>query len=165
MSDSETAARVKNSQSKSFRKLNPHLFTLTEDQLPKYNPAYGGDGGEDDAEHDHIAALTAKPKAKRIRQSTAPEMNKLESEWFHHIHHLGARPQAIKLKLARSVFYKPDFFSARTLTAWEVKGLKGKNIDRGKLALKVAATAWPEIKFILVWKDANGMWQKQHVLP
>ena len=159
MSDSEAASRVKNSQSKSFRKLNPHLFGSDK------APVMLNHGGEDDEEHDHIAALTALKKKKRIRQSTAPEMNKLESEWFHHIHHLGARPQAIKLKLARSVFYKPDFFSARALTAWEVKGLKGKNIDRGKLALKVAATAWPEIKFILVWKNADGQWQEQHVLP
>lgn len=152
---------IKNSESASFKKRNPHIFPVASE------PVILNLGGEDDAEHDHIAALTAKakPKKKRIRQSEKPEMNRLESEWYKHIKHLEARPQAIKLKLARSVFYKPDFFSMRLQMAWEVKGLKGKNIDRGKLALKVAASAWPEITFILVWKDEHGQWQEQHVLP
>ncbi len=149
----------KNSESKSFRKRNPHIFGVLSTTL--------GDGGEDDAEHDHIAALNAKPKSKkRIRQSEKPELNRLESEWFARLPALhGVRPQSIKFRLARNAFYKPDFFSFALRTAWEVKGLKGKNIDRGKLALKVAASAWPEIKFILVWKDEQGQWQEQHVLP
>lgn len=158
---------IKSSESKSFRKLNPHIFGGG--PLLDENHPYGhvNLGGEDDAEHDFIEALTStKPKTKkRIRQSEKPELNVLETEWFKHIQHFGARPQAIKLKLARGVFYKPDFFSPRTMTAWEVKGLNGKNIDRGKLALKCAASAWPEIKFILVWKDEQGQWQEQHVLP
>lgn len=149
---------IKSSQSASFKKRNPHIFT-DDDLTAELSHRYQKDS-------DEIVKRTAsKAKLKRIRQSDKPEMNRLESEWFHHIHHLGARPQAIKLKLARSVFYKPDFFSPTTMTAWEVKGLNGKNIDRGKLALKCAATAWPEIKFILVWKDEQGQWQEQHVLP
>lgn len=188
----------KSSESKSFKRLNPHLFNPT-DTLDVPYPH----GGEDDEEHEHIAALNAKSpcriysvkdhpsssstshfecvkhgrdcpqltevkpekKKKRIRQSEKPILNRLESEWYEHIKHYGAYPQAVKLKIARSAFYKPDFFSFAIATAWEVKGLKGKNIDRGKLALKVAATAWPEIKFILVWKDEQGVWQEQVVLP
>jgi hypothetical protein len=154
----------KSSGSASFRKKNPILFGEAGSNFASHDL---NGGGEDDAEHDHIEALTAKRKAnKRIRQSSKPELNKLEAEWFSRLPLLsGVRPQSIKFKLARNVFYKPDFFSIAQLTAWEVKGLKGKNIDRGKLALKVAATAWPEIKFILVWKDAEGVWQEQHVLP
>ena len=163
MSDSEAAARIKNSQSKSFRKLNPHLFPSPKE----FNDTLIAKiGGEDDVEHDHIAALMAKPAVKkRIRQSEKPVMNKLETEWYSLFATADTRPQAIKFKVARSAFYKPDFFSPLLRTAWEVKGLKGKNIDRGKLALKCAATAWPEIKFILVWKDEQGIWQEQQVLP
>lgn len=158
MSDSETASRVKNSQSKSFRKLNPHLF-------PGQNA-----GGEDDEEHDHIAALTA--KKKRIRQSSKPLLNKLESEfserlktrwpgtatWIH--------AQAVRLRLANGLTYSPDFFAIQpntSPTAFEVKGKYA--FEDSIVKLKVAASSYPFVKFILVWKDEQGQWQEQHVLP
>lgn len=159
---------IKSSESKSFKKLNPHIF------------GQEAEPGLRDAVHHRIEEMTKeKPsKPKRIRQSEKPLLNKLEGEWFERIrfefpNYPRPKPQAVKLKIAGSAFYKPDFFvtswphvgGPAQPTAWEVKGMKGKNIDRGKLALKVAATAWPEIKFILVWKDEAGQWQEQHVLP
>src|SRR5678816_4127385 len=63
MSDSETAARIKNSQSKSFRKMNPHLFGEAGSNYASHDL---NGGGEDDAEHDHIAALTAKRNGCRL---------------------------------------------------------------------------------------------------
>jgi hypothetical protein len=39
-----------------------------------------------------------------------------------------------------------------------------KNVDRGILALKVAASSWPEVQFILIWKE-QGVWNFQEVLP
>lgn len=106
---------------------------------------------------------------KRIRQSGKPLMNKLESEWHQYLCYGDVkclRPQAVKLKIGTNAFYKPDFsgFVGDKLTLWEVKGNKGKNIDRGKLALKVAAFQWPEFDFILVWKQ-DGAWQAQRILP
>jgi hypothetical protein len=76
------------------------------------------------------------------------------------------RAQAIKFKIGNNAFYKPDMTGeiAGIWHAWEVKGNKGKNIDRGKLALKVAASAWPEVVFILAWKT-DGQWNEQRILP
>ena len=41
---------------------------------------------------------------------------------------------------------------------------RGKNVARGKLALKTAAHQWPEVAFYLVSKSAGG-WQVERVLP
>jgi len=124
-----------------------------------------------------VAKEAQPPIKKRIRQSAKPLMNKLEQEFFNrlktrgsdcvrieYIHHL--RPQALKFKIANNAFYKPDItgFCDGRLHAWEVKGNKGKNLDRGKLALKVAASAWPEVVFILAWKT-DGQWNEQRILP
>lgn len=172
---------IKSSESKSFKKLNPHIFgggPLLDEKHPYGHVNLMNHGGEDDAEHDHIAALAAKRTVrKRIRQSDKL-MNGLEAEFFERIryeypNYPRPKPQAVKLKISNGAFFKPDFFVTAwphagghaMATAWEVKGLKGKNIDRGKLALKCAASAWPEIKFILVWKDEQGNWQEQLVLP
>ena len=107
---------------------------------------------------------------KRIRQSAKPIMNKLEQDWFSlllkcpSIDHL--RAQAIKFKIGNNAFYKPDItgWVSGRLTAWECKGNAGKNIDRGKLALKVAASAWPDVEFILVWR-IDGIWKQQLIVP
>lgn len=97
-------------------------------------------------------------------------MNNLEREWFnvlqsgHDTQYL--RAQALRFKLANGAWYKPDItcqHAASTgLTAYECKGPRQmKNVDRGILALKFAATAWPEVNFILVWKASNGFHQQQ----
>lgn len=120
---------------------------------------------------------------KRIRQSSKSLLNALEAEWFERIRYTypnypPVRPQAKRYKIARSAWYKPDFSASiwpnldsdgETIgqareTCWEVKGNKGKNIDRGKLALKVAASCFPEVRWILVWK-VDGVWKTQEVLP
>jgi hypothetical protein len=124
-----------------------------------------------------VAQVAQPPIKKRIRQSAKPLMNKLEQEFFKRLETRGAdcstfpligslRAQALKFKIANNAFYKPDItgFCDGRLHAWEVKGNKGKNIDRGKLALKVAASAWPEVVFILAWKT-DGQWNEQRILP
>lgn len=168
------------SESKSFKKLNPHLFfkkcagdncPICELQRTECNC------------FDLIPDHPEKPKAKkRIRQSSKPLLNKLESEFLAELKRIAARPptfddpdclkephpQAIKFRLCNGAFYKPDFFSFAWFdgkpTAWEVKELRGKNVDRGKLALKVAASTWPEIRFFLAVKE-NGQWNTQEILP
>jgi hypothetical protein len=162
----EIEALARNTTSPDIKRLNPEFFGKPGDIM--------NHGGEDDDEHDLIAALAEKrSQKKRISQSSKPEMNKLETECFEMLKRQfpqfpAPRPQAIKFKLARNAFYKPDLFSFSWVggrpTAWEVKGMRGKNIDRGKLALKVAASAWPEIRFVLAWKD-NGQWFNQEILP
>lgn len=111
------------------------------------------------------------PKPKRIRQSSKPLLNKLETEFYGRLcmfHGPGRiKVQAWRVKLANGSWFKVDFCGLidGQWMAWEVKGNKGKNIDRGKLALKVAAALWPEITWQLVWKDKDGKWQEQIILP
>lgn len=142
----EETARA--STSKSFQKLNPHLF---------------GHGGEDDAEHDLIEALTT-PKPKRLKQNSKPVLNKLEAEYLRVLTVLGKRvlSQSVTLKLANGVRYTPDFFCFDCNTAWEVKGRHAW--EDAMIKLKFAAKEYPKVKFLLVWKQ-DGRWQEQEILP
>lgn len=110
---------------------------------------------------------------KRIRQSTKPLLNELETEWLHELEEQSpyASPiiykQAIRFRLANGAWYKPDFatFLYDTLHCYEVKGpKKSKGVSKGLLTLKVAAAEYTLIKWHLVWKE-NGIWQEQVVLP
>ena len=108
--------------------------------------------------------------AKRIRQGEKPP-NKLESDWRLHLVTLHPdikfRDQAIRFRLANGAWYKPDLMAWMNcrMVCWETKGPKqAKNVARGILTIKVAAALWPEVLFILVWKE-NGEWKQQEVLP
>lgn len=117
------------------------------------------------------------PKAKRIRQSSKPLLNKLETEFFNRIkdkypNFPPVRPQAKTYRLCNGVRYSPDFTASSwpyddnmaKETAWEVKGKKA--FDGSLEKLKMAAHEYPEIRWLLVWKDKNtGEWQEQVVLP
>ena len=131
---------------------NPHLFGTTSEQI--------------------VAGTKLLDKAiktsKRLRQSTKPLMNKLESEFHHRLTcsmpSATLRAQALKFKLGNGIFYKPDFtaFIDRQPMAWEVKG--PHSFRGGFENLKVVASQWPEWRFILVWKDKSGQWQEQVIL-
>lgn len=108
------------------------------------------------------------PAKKRIRQSAKPLMNKLETDFFlyimRHLPDAKIRAQAKRYKLANGLWYKPDFIAQvhGRETAWEVKG---PHAFRGGFEnLKMAAHEWPEVKFILAWKE-GGSWNTQDVLP
>lgn len=112
---------------------------------------------------------------KRIRQDSKPLMNKLESEYFNTLilsgKYWGLKPQAMRFKLANGAWYKTDITALGysnghgQIIAWEIKGGKGmKGHAKSMLTLKVAATIWPEIVWILVWKQ-DGQWQEQRILP
>jgi hypothetical protein len=85
--------------------------------------------------------------------------------------------QAVRIELARGIWYKPDFFlphAAWRLVDGEKQGYciayecKGPKVFRGGFEnLKMAARvhgAW--IKFYLVWEDINqvGGWARQEIL-
>ena len=129
-----------NSESASFRKLNPHLF----------NPA-------------KTPAVT---EGKRVRQSR-DTLNKLETRWFNTLKtiypHATIHAQSLRLRLGNGLWYKPDFFAQLDrLCAWEVKG---PHAFRGGLEnLKAAASLYPEIEFSLVWEE-NGQWKFQRIEP
>ena len=115
------------------------------------------------------------PKApkppQRIRQSSKPLLNKLETSCLRDV----LEPmypsqrivsQGMRVKIAGSAWYKVDFWVPAVQEAHEVKGPKvmKNQQSRQMLALKVAATTWPEIKWFLHWHE-NGQWQSQIVLP
>lgn len=136
------------SGSTSFKKLNPALFNV-----PQYT------------------AADALPRpGKRLRQDTKPLMNKLESEWFAILQKSGwmtnLRAQAKRYRLGNGIWFKPDATGRDTRdgreTAYEIKG---PHAFRGGFEnLKVAATTWSEVRWLLVWKD-HGEWRQQEVLP
>ena len=113
------------------------------------------------------------PKKKRIRQDPKPLMNKLEHEFFLRLcppfDHNGYRLviQSVRFRLANGLWYKPDFLKVGDDTDAPMVGyeVKGEHAFRGGFEnLKMAATKYPWIKWILVWKE-NEMWQEQVVLP
>ena len=113
------------------------------------------------------------PKPRRLRQSTKPLLNKLEQEWFDVLRfntNSIVHCQGIKFKLANGLTYLPDFFCFDWMsagefarpTAFEVKGPWAT--DDAIAKVKMFATAYPEIRVILVWKDDNKQWCQQRVL-
>lgn len=110
-----------------------------------------------------------KPK-RRIRQSSKPLMNKLETEWYHVLK--SAYPpecpvfsQAIRFRLGNGIWYKPDFIVFGTGQAYGYE-VKGPHAFRGGFEnLKVCASLYREIKWYLVWKGDLGQWQEQTILP
>jgi hypothetical protein len=133
--------------SKSFQARNPHLF--------------GGPPTSISTDHAPGEAV------KRMRQSSKPLLNGLETSFLSHLCSEEYLPsevysQAITLRLANGLRYTPDFFIFRDQTAWEVKG---KWVDGDSFPkLKMAASVFLHISFRLVWK-VDGVWHEQVILP
>lgn len=96
-------------------------------------------------------------------------MNKLETEFFEHLKNtlpnIDWRAQAKRFRLGNGIWYKPDVTGIVGCHehAYEVKGPYA--FRGGFENLKVAASTYPEIRWHLVWKHANGVWHEQKVLP
>ena len=139
--------------SESVRRLNPHLYS---------------------ALNSHSVAPTTHPDPsggiktpKRIRQSSKPLLNKLETEWGEALKSAYSNPvpQAVGFRLGNGVVYWPDFVSLECCMAWEVKGNQPIQ-DDSVVKIKVAARLFPGITWILVWKDkVTKDWCTQKVLP
>lgn len=144
----------KSNMNDAARRRNPHLFG---DRLPPQTTA--------------VSVLGPPRKEKRIRQSSQPRLNGLETAWklklLDRDPTLKIYEQALRFRTSCSSWYKPDLAAwvDGRLTCWETKGNRGKNIARGKLALKVAASLYPEIDWWLVWRNPDGSWSEQKVLP
>jgi hypothetical protein len=124
-----------------------------------------------DMYHPKANAVLAKPK-KRIRQSSKPLLNKLESEfllqlkaWYPFTFHC----QAIKFKIGNGVTFCPDIVcfnwnSHGSLAVWEVKGPHAW--DDSIVKLKVFASTYPDIAVHLAWKDKKlGAFRVQDIKP
>ncbi len=111
-------------------------------------------------------------EGKRIRQGE-PKPRKWELEWKQMLddspHWEHVRAQSFRVRLANGAWYKGDVTACRKglprIHVFEVKGgAKMKGVAKGILAIKVAASQYPEICWTLVWKD-RGVWRQQEVLP
>ena len=163
------------------RALNPHVFTTA---AAHNAPQVGHYERRQLPPNKNPLVECAKPvgktlcevfaaEGKRIRQDAKPLMNHLELIFYAWL--LTKYPgvtiwkQALRWKLGNGIWYKPDFaaFVGWTqkptgLTCWEVKG---PHAFRGGLEnLKVAASLYPEVRWILVWRECGG-WKHQEVLP
>jgi hypothetical protein len=132
-----------------YRRLNPHLFP----NLPKDMVA-------------NVPNEGLKVRLKRIRQSR-DKLNVLETRWQAQLSVMyGTAPifaQAVRFRLANGIWYKPDFVVA--LAQWHCYEVKGPKSWRGGFEnLKVAATQYPSLCWILVWEQ-DGEWHDQQVLP
>lgn len=109
-------------------------------------------------------------KKKRIRQSSKPLLNKLESEFLEKIRTDDPKSviyqQAMRFRLGNGIWYKPDFLVFRNipgLRPWAVE-VKGPKSWRGGFEnLKVAAGLYKDFRWVLTWKE-NGEWKDQEVL-
>ena len=131
--------------------------------------------------YDDIPLLVInKTKKQRVRQSPKPLMNKLEAEFFailsaQYPNYSRPRAQAKRYRLGNGVTFTPDITAstwprlnginetcgADCETAWEVKG--DRAWDDAIVKVKMAAAVWPEVRWILVWKE-NGHWNEQEIL-
>jgi len=123
-----------------------------------------------------IPSILLPTPPKRLRQTNKPLMNKLEAEFYGRIkdaypNYPPIRIQAKTYRLANGLRYTPDFTASSwpgdggpaQETAWEVKGpwIDGDSFPK----LKMAASVWPEVRWLLVWKDSTGQWNEQRILP
>jgi hypothetical protein len=120
----------------------------------------------------HIYGLQAPPQSiasakvpKRIRQSSK-RPNRLETEGLAYLKatrpHDGWRTQSLRFRLGNGIWYKPD--ATNTILNLMVE-FKGPHAFRGGFEnLKVAASMYTEIKWLLVWQS-DGQWQEQIVRP
>lgn len=66
--------------------------------------------------------------------------------------------EPVKLRLAKSCFYTPDFLvweNDQTVTVYEVKGFWR---DDARVKIKVAARLYPMLSFVAATKDKNLGW-------
>lgn len=143
----------------SVKKLNPHLFPSQASTLRMQGVVVSGSS---------VASI--RPK-KRIKQDNNPVLNQLETQWLSQLivryPHAVFHAQSWRVKIANGAWFKVDFCATidGKWTAWEVKGPKqGKNVARGMLALKCACSKFPEVQWILAWKE-NGEWLTQKLKP
>ena len=136
---------------------NPNIFLDVKKVLQKAFPG--------------VPVTIASDQKKRVKQGEKLP-NKLERDWQRHLEafypSLKFHAQRLRFRLANGAWYRVDIsclnFEGR-VTCWETKGPREmKNVDRGILTIKFAATAWPEVRFILVWRDKGG-WHEQEILP
>lgn len=106
----------------------------------------------------------------RIRQSSKPLLNKLETEALEYLRRVAAFPEllvprALTFRLANGCKYEPDIVALPrncSLTCFEVKG--PWMTDDSVVKIKMAATVYKTVVWVMIWKE-DGHWLQQQVLP
>ena len=124
-----------------------------------------------------VAKMDMVKTGMRVRQQQGRKETKIEREWCAYLRALyplsHLRKQALKFQLCNGVTYTPDIFSfgirlvdddEMMPTAWEVKG--DWATDDAKVKIKMAPTIFPEIRWIMVWRDKlDNQFRQQRILP
>jgi len=113
----------------------------------------------------HRGKLPPSPGTTTTVKAVMPKLNKTEAAFLAILK--TERPgcwigvQNIALILGHDTRYYPDLwcYDIGGVTAYEVKGFFR---DDAKVKIKVAATLFPWIKFVLVFKDKSG-WRREEV--
>lgn len=107
---------------------------------------------------------------KRLRQSSKPEMNKLESDYYTQVLLAFYKVEEvlvhdITFRLGNGVRYTPDFavFDGQKPACYELKGPMAW--DDSIVKLKVAASKYKMFRWVLVWRDEAKAWKTQEILP
>lgn len=159
-------------------KVTGRVLTLSKSTLAR-NPNLGAGvstephSGEAGKAVETAEQATTRPT--RIRQSSKPLMNKLETEWFNIIkdkypNYPPVRAQAKTFRLCNGVRFTPDLSCSiwpveggpSRETCWEIKG--PKSWDDAIVKAKMAAHEYPEVCWHFVWKH-KGKWCEQILLP
>jgi len=120
-----------------------------------------------------IPCAQGQPASIAVRQSKASGLNKTEARFLaEYLRPLytNVKPHGLTLALANGVKYTPDFIvqSEGVIRAYEVKAMRGNRVhveDDASVKIKVAASEWPTIKFIITWWDkSKHAWQFQEVI-
>lgn len=124
--------------------------------------------GEPGAPKFYLGGVSINPK-KRIRQSSKPLSNQLETEFGKYLRSVNwsgspIYEQCITVRLANGLRYTPDWIKLMDgkLYCYEVKGKHAW--DDAIAKLKMAASLYRDWLWTLVWKE-DGEWRMQAVLP
>ena len=110
--------------------------------------------------------------SRLIRQDKPVKEGQWEKEWRERIEESGefthVKAQSLRFRLASGAWFKPDISAMRcadnVIHCWDVKGgSKMKGTAKGRLAIKVAASLYPEFTWALCWKE-RGEWKIQKVV-
>ncbi len=112
-----------------------------------------------------LAAESAQAKPM-LRQKSGQKLNKTEAAYLSHLRGVlppesFVEPHALTLLLANGLRYTPDFIVSDSSGLWAYE-VKGHMRDDAAAKLKMAASKFTFIKFILVWRN-GASWGQQRI--
>lgn len=118
-------------------------------------------------------ALSLPLTASGRGRHTPGQMNGLEKRYAAHLdiqkitkHIIDWQFEAIKLKLAPSTFYNPDFLVQNAEGGIELHETKGHWEDDSRVKIKVAARMFPMFKFFgVMWNENSKSWVYEEFHP